>query len=59
MTQLSFFGAVSMILCSELLIAIPATWVHELLGGLAALVFTMGGIVAWLNLLPDIVSTAE
>jgi hypothetical protein len=59
MTQLSFFGGVSMIIVSELLIASSATWVHEVLGGIAALIFTMGGIAAWLNLLPDIVSASE
>jgi hypothetical protein len=59
MTQLSFLGAISMIIVSELLIAIPATWLHEISGGTAALIFTMGGMAAWLNLLPEIVSASE
>ena len=59
MTGYAFFGALAMILVSELLIAASATWVHAVVGGIAALLFTVGGIAAWLNLLPDIVSESE
>ena len=54
-----FFGALAMIIVSELLIAGSAIWVHEAAGGIAALMFTVGGIAVWLNLLPDIVSASQ
>lgn len=59
MAKLSFIEAVNMIVVLELMIAGAAGWVHDTWGGVAALVFVMGGIAVWLNLLPDIVDASE
>jgi hypothetical protein len=59
MTDFAFIRDVILVVLSEVVVAYSAAWVHLTLGGVAALTFTMIAIVAWLDVIPRVVSESE